>query len=251
MYIIVQGQIYSVCMIQWWFSGCVVSFSLFEWVDITLCPLPSPSKCRLFLMATLIRQTQPEMDQETLQCYYISNNVKVTTRRNSVEVTITLPGPAEEERVGGYDYNLLDAALAQKYTCIICKLIQRDSTIVSCCGQHFCKSCLLRSFETSLPRCPHCLSDQLQHFTNKQQVREIKSSDVWCPNKERGCVWTGELREVQRHADEECAAHQQRTWESSYRRAITKPLHPLQTRTGVSWLYTFILSVKLTFISFF
>ena len=141
------------------------------------------------------------MDQTTTNAD--DTNLKVTTRRDSVEITITLPNTTGA-RTGGHDYTLLDTSLSSTYTCIICKLIQREPTIVSCCGQHFCRSCLQRWLRSDHLKCPHCLASDLQYFTNKQQLREVSCLLIRCPNEDRGCRWTGELGEGQKHLEEEC-----------------------------------------------
>lgn len=133
--------------------------------------------------------------------YEDSGSIKVTTRRNSVEILITLPNSMKSGPIGGYDCTPIEGSLANKYTCIICKLVQREPTIVSCCGQHFCKSCLYRSFLGRLQICPHCRARDIQYFTNKQQEREVECLRVRCPNHEIGCLWTGEVRGLEEHVD--------------------------------------------------
>ncbi len=135
----------------------------------------------------------------------------MTVMEDCIEILIDLSIQSQSSHqqqlfTGGYDNTIFMGGeeLPLKYTCIICTMIQREPTIVSCCGQHFCKTCLQRCFP---PRCPHCQNEELQHFTNKQQLREIQSLQVKCQNGGRGCLWTGELREMEKHMQHDCRKH--------------------------------------------
>lgn len=126
--------------------------------------------------------------------------VTITTTNECVEIVVDLDG----SRTGGYDYETIDSNLPYRYTCMICTMIQREPTLTSCCGQHFCQSCLLTCFLVSGGRCPHCQATAVQHFVNKQQQREIKCLRVKCRNSVTGCTWTGALGEVETHEQECC-----------------------------------------------
>ena len=128
------------------------------------------------------------------------DDITVTTTSKWVEIVVNL----DSETTGGYDYEIITEELPYKYTCMICTMIQREPALTSCCGQHFCQSCLLRSFLESGRRCPHCQDTQLQCFVNKQQQREIQSLRVKCPNSVTGCEWTGLLGEALRHEEQCC-----------------------------------------------
>ena len=95
----------------------------------------------------------------------------ITTTSKCVKIEVDL----DENSLGGYDYQTTnDQQLPVKYICMICILIQKEPMLTSCCGQHFCQTCLLTSFLVSGRRCPHCKARDLQYFVNKQQQREIK-----------------------------------------------------------------------------
>lgn len=144
-------------------------------------------------------------------------NFTVTTKEDSVEILVDLGAFSQEQHqhllqkqplkeqhqfLGGYDCAIFlnSETLPSKYTCIICTSVQREPTIVSCCGQHFCSSCLQKCFAArQRRRCPHCLSEEIQYFVNKQQEREILGLEVRCLNHGRGCSWTGELRQMEKH----------------------------------------------------
>ena len=127
---------------------------------------------------------------------FLHSNITITSNSEMVEIVIDL------KRIGGYEYDFLDT-ISNKYTCLICTNIQREPTIVSCCGQHFCCSCLDKWFAIN-KKCPHCTVDEFQYFTNKQQVREINELRVRCCNSDRGCNWTGKLEELKSHKNRDC-----------------------------------------------
>lgn len=175
----------------------VKTFSPF---DVCICSAPS---LQIAAKVTVQESDYPSLEIHAAMTethYKEVGSIKVTTRPNSVEIAITLPDPTNSAPlIGGYDCTPIDDTLTQKYTCLICKLLQREPTIVSCCGQHFCKLCLHRSVWGGTQECPHCRARDLQFFTNKQQRREIACLRVRCPHQ--GCLWTGEVREVEGHVD--------------------------------------------------
>lgn len=128
------------------------------------------------------------------------DSLTVTITSTSVEILVDL----SKHTTGGYDYDILNNETVNKYTCMICTMIQREPTIVSCCGQHFCRSCFDRNASVNGMKCPHCLATDVQYFTNKQQQREIQCLRVQCCNADRGCRWTGDLGEMERHMEVEC-----------------------------------------------
>ena len=145
------------------------------------------------------------------------DNMTINVMEDCIEILIDLnseqPSLQQQQQqiqqpfTGGYDSTLFISSeeLPAKYTCIICTMVQREPAIVSCCGQHFCLSCLQNCFAVrSTKKCPHCQSEELQHFVNKQQQREIWSLTVKCRNTQRGCLWIGELREMEKHIQQGC-----------------------------------------------
>lgn len=126
-------------------------------------------------------------------------NVIVTSTRDGMELFIDMSA----SRIGGYDHDFF-TNIAPKYTCLICMNIQREPTIVSCCGQHFCNSCINMFFSISGVKCPHCLARDICYFVDKQQVREIQELQVYCSNRHRGCKWHGKFELLQKHVNSEC-----------------------------------------------
>lgn len=129
----------------------------------------------------------------------------ITSTSVGVEITIKMGG--NDINIGGHEHSFI-GSIPHKYICVICTNVQREPAIVSCCGQHFCQSCLETSFkycpERSRPKCPHCLATDPQYFVNKQQRREIACLLVRCSNEDRGCEWVGELGDLKTHINRRC-----------------------------------------------
>ena len=102
---------------------------------------------------------------------------------------------------GGYDLEFIDD-IPTKFICIICSKVQRDPHLASCCGQHFCESCVkqwLQKAGNSPRPCPHCGVVDWQSTLNKEKMREIKEFQIRCKNSANGCDWVGELGELENH----------------------------------------------------
>ena len=103
---------------------------------------------------------------------------------------------------GGYEYDF-KGKIHDRFFCSICTKVMRNPHLVVCCGQKYCGSCLDHWFKkTNPPTCPHCRSTtagSLHYVPEKGMKSEIESFFILCPNKSKGCKWTGELREVQKH----------------------------------------------------
>jgi len=89
-----------------------------------------------------------------------------------------------------------------KFICKICYFPSREPYLSEFCGHTFCKSCIDHAKKATLLHvflCPVCRSEEFTLFRNKQNEREIKSLDVLCTNKERGCTWQGKLSSITDH----------------------------------------------------
>ena len=87
--------------------------------------------------------------------------------------------------------------------CKICCLPCCEAQLSICCGHAFCKSCLKSNFcfdSTNVKStCPVCRADKFISFPQHQADREIKGLLIYCPNKESGCEWVGELNDIHKH----------------------------------------------------
>ena len=85
-------------------------------------------------------------------------------------------------------------------TCAICLDVLFQPKIVSCCGHSFCANCIGRVARDRKP-CPLCG----RHFVltdNQWLERTLNDYDVYCPHKEKGCEWVGQLRQLENHLNQ-------------------------------------------------
>ena len=82
--------------------------------------------------------------------------------------------------------------------CPVCLNILTDPHLVSCCGNNFCGFCIER-VRASNGSCPMCKEKEYQSFVDKKCSRIINGLEVYCSNKEKGCQWKGELKNVSTH----------------------------------------------------
>ena len=82
--------------------------------------------------------------------------------------------------------------------CPVCLNILTDPHIVSCCGHNFCGSCIER-VQASNGSCPMCNEEEYQVVVNKERLRIINGLEVYCSNKEKGCQWKGEWKNMSTH----------------------------------------------------
>ena len=104
---------------------------------------------------------------------------------------------------GGYDYQFVEGPPQDFLTCKICLSASRDPYLSVCCGHVFCKSCVdnvKQNPDTDVVKaCPVCRNKEFTTFVNKQVDRLVKSLQIFCTNKEKGCKWQGELNSIDNH----------------------------------------------------
>ena len=101
----------------------------------------------------------------------------------------------------GYDYQFLEPGPSDDLKCPICHLVVRNPYQVNCCGKILCEGCLMKCRKTS-ETCPMCRTHiGNKYFKDTRSDREIKSLKVYCDNKEAGCDWTGQVREIEKHLE--------------------------------------------------
>ena len=86
--------------------------------------------------------------------------------------------------------------------CPICMGILFLPHIVSCCGYHFCETCLNKVKREDQP-CPMCKGD-FTSLLNKSLQRDINQLTIVCPNSRKTdsgpvCDWVGELGHIEDH----------------------------------------------------
>ena len=86
--------------------------------------------------------------------------------------------------------------------CPICLHILTDPHLVSCCGHNFCGSCIWE-VKARKGSCPICEEKKYQFMVNKERIRIINGLEVYCSNKEKGCQWKGEFKNMSTHLNKE------------------------------------------------
>ena len=98
---------------------------------------------------------------------------------------------------GGYDYEFVTPP-PKSLECSICLLTLRDPHVISCCGNEFCQVCIECVKRDNKP-CPLCNEQNFTTLLHKKLVREVNALVIYCPQKELGCDWKGELGKVYGH----------------------------------------------------
>lgn len=105
----------------------------------------------------------------------------------------------------GCEFNFVENP-PDRVVCKICHNPCQNAHLTGCCGAHFCYSCLqqLKKGTAVNKACPICREERFKIFPNKQLDREIKELHVYCNNRRSGCVWSGEMNDVEKHVDVDC-----------------------------------------------
>lgn len=103
---------------------------------------------------------------------------------------------------GGYDCDFVEEPpKALQSECPVCHLVLREPCQVNCCGYGFCKVCI-EKVESSNKPCPCCRSENFNKFPDKRLKRSLSGLKVTCVNTKDGCVWSGELGNLDDHLNE-------------------------------------------------
>ena len=88
---------------------------------------------------------------------------------------------------------------SKEYICPICLDVIQEPYLTTCCGNHFCQTCIQEVEKTKNPRCPLCNETPFKSFINKHFLRQLNQLKVYCSNKAKGCEWIGEYGKVGEH----------------------------------------------------
>ena len=76
----------------------------------------------------------------------------------------------------------------------------REPCLTECCGQHFCRSCLVDWLQTQPQKiCPYCRQENIVHIQNKSLKREIEDLFIKCVHHRDGCGWVGRTEYLNEH----------------------------------------------------
>lgn len=100
---------------------------------------------------------------------------------------------------GGYTCEFLDGT-PQDFYCLLCQHVARDPHITSCCGEHFCQTCIAPLLQEEQP-CPTCSAEKFTTLLNVKYQQKIYQLNVCCSLKGRGCQWVGPLSALGNHVE--------------------------------------------------
>ena len=108
--------------------------------------------------------------------------------------------------MSGYELCHSDSqTILKKYFCLSCLKLLKDPLQVSC-GHCYCKACFNSYFENGINffECKSCNEKVTKNnsFLDNFIKREILSLQVHCYNKEEGCNWKGEVKNLETHNSE-------------------------------------------------
>jgi len=107
-------------------------------------------------------------------------------------------------KVGGYDCDFIESP-ADDMLCKICHYPACDPVLTVCCGHNFCDYCMEHYKQSKVidhDKCPYCRVERFQTMPDKRTERSVLNLKVFCPHKCEGCNWTGELRSMENHVNE-------------------------------------------------
>ena len=106
--------------------------------------------------------------------------------------------PREEEREY-QDCTFVEAPPGHIQTeCPVCKSLLRDPSQVTCCANQMCAACY-KKISGSSKQCPICRKSLTGGFSDRNHKRIVEGFRVYCCYRREGCLWTGELSEVEKH----------------------------------------------------
>ena len=99
----------------------------------------------------------------------------------------------------GYQCEFVDSVFDDLY-CKKCTLVAKRLTVTTCCGESFCHTCIVDTKEQGKP-CLSCGEKDFTLFEHVKNRKRIKSLQVYCSMKGRGCDWSGTLEQLDTHLD--------------------------------------------------
>ncbi|KAG9305858.1 hypothetical protein G9A89_006269 [Geosiphon pyriformis] len=91
--------------------------------------------------------------------------------------------------------------------CCICQTPFVDPVVLDTCGHTFCQACISQAIAVK-PNCPVDRSEISSQVELKSAAKIISNMvnelSVYCPNKDEGCLYTGQRQLVNSHLKDEC-----------------------------------------------
>ncbi|XP_062523453.1 TNF receptor-associated factor 3-like isoform X2 [Corticium candelabrum] len=150
-------------------------------------------KAKLFSTCTIFKRCACSVAISMLQ----QGNFISTEELNSSQSTYVMSSSSDSPT--GYNAQF-DPPLEKKHECPLCLYALRDP-IQTPCGHRFCTSCIKNVLIQDRAKCPldnePLRKDEI--FPDNFCRREVLSLTVLCSNKEFGCSWKGQLKELEGH----------------------------------------------------
>ena len=122
---------------------------------------------------------------------------------------MSIPRPAAKKRQVGFDCEFVEhPPKAVQSDCPVCLLVLREPHQVICCGYGFYRVCIER-IQTDKKSCPTCNQKDFNVFPDLRLQRALYEFCVWCSHKAKGCEWSGELGQLEKHLNESPKLHEQ------------------------------------------
>ena len=100
---------------------------------------------------------------------------------------------AEEE----YDFV---QPLPLDYQCPVTFELLLQPHLTLCCGNHILAK-NVKKLQDKEKQCPCCGTFPWGTVLNQHFQRQVRALKVFCPYKDRGCLWQGELYDYDKHAE--------------------------------------------------
>ena len=96
------------------------------------------------------------------------------------------------------DYDFVEQP-DQDFYCPVSLEILLEPQQTDCCGQHISQKAADRLIKEG-KHCPMCKDENFTTHQDKYFNRKVKQLKVCCPHKKCGCVWVGELGDLNQHS---------------------------------------------------
>ena len=96
------------------------------------------------------------------------------------------------------DYDFIEQP-DQDFYCPVSLEILLEPLQTYCCGQHISQKAADRLIKEGKP-CPMCKDENFTTHQDKYFNRKVKQLKVCCPHNKSGCVWVGELGDLNQHS---------------------------------------------------
>ena len=106
----------------------------------------------------------------------------------------------------GYEVSFIQSPSKEVQSeCPICHCVLFQPKMATChCGHSFCSHCISQ-IESERKPCPLC-GQKFKLVENKWLQRTLNGYAVYCPHKDKGCEWTGELGQLEKHLNRQESA---------------------------------------------